>query len=115
MYSYAAARLGWAACGLALVVWVLHFVLWAADGFASGLGGADLEGDWNDGFLRVGYALTMGTASIIGAVVIARQPRNAIGWISSVAGLMIALDIASGAYATSSSLAMPGSRPPAAS
>src|SRR5947209_6668132 len=101
MYSHAAARLGWAACGFALVIWALHFVVWAAGGFPSGLGSTDPEGDWNDSFLRVAYAVTMGTASIIGAAVIARQPRNAIGWISLIAGLMIALDVASGAYATS--------------
>ena len=115
MYSHAAARLGWAACGFGLVIWALHFVVWAAGGFPSGLGSTDPEGDWNDSFLRVAYAVTMGTASIIGAAVIARQPRNAIGWISLIAGLMIALDVASGAYATSPALATPGSRPPAAS
>src|SRR5437763_3664460 len=29
MYSHAAARLGWAACGFGLVIWALHFVVWA--------------------------------------------------------------------------------------
>ena len=62
MYSHAAARLGWAACGFGLVIWALHFVVCAAGGFPSGLGSTDPEGDWNDSFLRVAYAVDQASA-----------------------------------------------------
>src|SRR3954447_7209370 len=87
MHSLTAARLGWWLCALALLTWALELSLWTADGFVTGMPGADLQANWSGSFARVGYALTLGATSVIGALVIARQPRNPVGWILSSAGL----------------------------
>src|SRR5204863_2135909 len=80
MHSLMAARLGWWVCALALLTWALQLSLWAADGFVTGMPSADLQANWSGSFARVGYALALGTTSVIGALVIARQPRNPVGW-----------------------------------
>ena len=107
MNSTVAARLGWAACALSLVVWVLHVVLAEAAGTIP-------QPTWDERVLRVIFAGSLGAASIIGALIIARHPGNVIGWVIAAAALLSALSDASGVYATSPVLAPPGGLPPGA-
>ena len=96
-----------------MLAWVVQFVLWGVGGFI-GSGGSSSASEWQDFFLRIGYAVTLGTASTIGALIIAREPRNVTGWLCAVAGLIVALDITAGVYALSPVFATPGSLPPGA-
>jgi hypothetical protein len=104
---------GWSLWAAAMLVWAVQFVLWGLGGF-HGSAGSTLRADWQEFLLRIGYAVTLGTASTIGALIIARQPQNVTGWLSAIAGLMVALIITSSVYAASPALSPPGSLPPGA-
>ena len=94
-----AARLGWSLWAVSMLAWVFHLVVWAAPGFT----GASLT--LSSAFVRVSFAISLGTLSTFGALIVARQPRNPIGWTAGVCGLLVALTWATGVYATSPVLA----------
>ena len=50
----------------------------------------------------------------VGAIVICRQPRNAVGWLLSALGLSVALTVVASEYAIRGLLRAPGSLPAAA-
>ena len=108
------ARLGWSIWALALLAWALQLGLWVAGGFRQSLGVTEPSVTWNAVVLRLSFVLALGTLSTFGVIIVARQPRNPVGWTASMLGLLVALTIGAGVYATSPVLTPPGGQPPAA-
>ena len=87
---------------------------WVSFGVAALLAGA---GAWlvvlNDrDLLAEGFLVVAGLSfPLVGALVVARHPGNAIGWLFSVAGLSQALALFAGEYARYALITRPGSLP----
>ena len=78
-------RIGWALCAVTAVEYVAGVAL----GVGHGLGSA------------LGFLVTAMSSSIVGALIIQRDPRNRIGWILAIAPLFICLSGVCGAYTDS--------------
>ena len=100
MSARAATRVAWAAAGVsaALSIGGLALDLVAGLGMSAPLSAA----------YPTVWALSI---SLIGALVVSRQPRNALGWIFTLVGLVITFNFAGSVYATFSRAAGHGSWP----
>jgi hypothetical protein len=109
MTARTAARLAWSLGALAILCLAIGLIFTAVDG-ASGPGAPSANTAASN---VIGPFLLAALVAIatVGALVAARQPTNAIGWILCAVGLMLSLGDFSGGYATHALLAKPGSLP----
>lgn len=101
MSARGAARIAWAAAGLSAVFGIGGL---AIDRIA-GLG-------MSASLLSSGYPMVWALSlSLIGALVISRQPRNALGWVLTLVGLLITFNFAGPEYAAFAVIREHGSWP----
>src|SRR5207237_3929627 len=106
-------RVAWALWALILAVMLAGVLLWAASGFPPPSGSESVAGAGAT-FLVFSWALTYLTFASIGVLIATRRPRNPIGWLCILAGLMMACSMLASEYANGSALAQAGSPPPGA-
>ncbi len=113
MGTRTAIRVAWALWALILTVMVAAALLWAANGFPPSTGSESVAGAGAT-FLVLSWALTYLTFGSIGVLIATRRPHNPIGWLCTLAGLMMACSMLASEYANGSVLAQPGWPPPGA-
>ena len=113
MGTRTAIRVAWALWVLILAVMLAGVLVWAASGFPPPSGSESVAGAGAT-FLVLSWALTYLTFASIGVLIATRRPRNPIGWLCILAGLMMACSMLASEYANGSALAQPGSPPPGA-
>jgi two-component system NarL family sensor kinase len=113
MGTRTAIRLAWALWALILAVMVAAVILWGASGFPPPSGSESVAGAGAT-FLVLSWALTYLTFGSIGVLVATRRPHNPIGWLCTLAALMMACSMLASEYANGSVLASSGSPPPGA-
>ena len=97
-------RAGWALFGLsAAFITAAGFLVRGAPTDVPGLEVATAE-DVVDAFLHLGYGL-------VGALIVARQPRNLFGWAFLLIALCFEASLFAGAYGTYGTFTHPGSLP----
>lgn len=97
-------RAGWALFGLsAAFITAAGFLVRGAPTDVTGLEVATAE-DVVDAFLHLGYGL-------VGALIVARQPRNLFGWAFLLIALCFEASLFAGAYGTYGTFTHPGSLP----
>src|SRR5919112_1498011 len=102
MSSRAIARLAWALCAVSLLILALSLLLIVL-GWSTPLPGARTP--WRD--QAVSIVGIMG-APVLGGLIASRRPKNSYGWVWSIFGLGLSLQLLAGAYA-SYALVEPGS------
>ena len=98
----AIARLAWALCAVSLLILALSLLLIVL-GWSTPLPGARTP--WRD--QAVSIVGIMG-APVLGGLIASRRPKNSYGWVWSIFGLGLSLQLLAGAYA-SYALVEPGS------
>src|SRR5215203_895428 len=95
-------RLAWVICGLTVAAAVAVVVIAIADPNSSGPEHVSPSGPTADDKPQGGYvpyavltAIVFSTFAVVGAVVAARRPRNAVGWLIAVAALLWTLAVLS--------------------
>jgi hypothetical protein len=95
-------RLPWAICGLTVAAAVAVVALTIADPNAAGPTQTRASGPTADDKPQGGYlpyavltAIVFSTFGVVGAVVAARRPRNAVGWLIAVGALLWMLAVLS--------------------
>ena len=95
-------RLPWAICGLTVAAAVAVVALTIADPNAAGPTQTSASGPTADDKPETGYlpyavltAIVFSTFVVVGAVVAARRPRNAVGWLIAVGALLWTLAVLS--------------------
>jgi hypothetical protein len=98
----AIARLAWALCAVSLLILALALLLIAL-GWSTPLPGAQTP--WRDQAISVVGIIG---APVLGGLIASRRPKNPYGWVWSIFGLGLSLQLLAGAYA-SYALVEPGS------
>src|SRR6266545_8246689 len=106
MASRTTIRLAWSLWTLGVVLAALHLLLLSLGGLPQE---SERLGAVGGVFLRVVYSLTVVLLVTMGALIGARHPRNLIGWLCCVWGLVFGLEMFASEYATSPVLAPSGS------
>jgi len=102
MSTRAIARLAWALCAVSLSILALSLLLIVL-GWSTPLPGAQTP--WRDQAVSVVGIIG---APVLGGLIASRRPKNPYGWVWSIFGLGLSLQLLAGAYA-SYALVEPGS------
>ena len=87
MSSRTAARIGWAAAGLSTAMGIGGLLLNQLAGL--GISGSPME------WILIVWTLTF---SLIGALIVSRQPGNALGWVLTLVTVLVTFDLAATTY-----------------
>src|ERR1700736_2526572 len=87
MSSRTAARIAWAAAGLSTAMGIGGLLLNQLAGL--GISGSPME------WILIVWTLTF---TLIGALIVSRQPGNTLGWVFTLVAVLVTLDLAASAY-----------------
>jgi hypothetical protein len=84
--------LAWAIAGVTFALYGVAIAIIQIVGYSA----ATQQHNW---FTRGALIVAFGGFAVVGALVVSRQPGNAVGWIFSAAALLVGVNVASGEYA----------------
>ncbi len=96
--------LAWGLCALTLLLFTVGITIQEIRGEST----ATEQESW---IAKIGLLLAFLGFALVGALVSSRQPRNAVGWIFSAIGLLVAVSLSSGEWAGYAFVDDPGSLP----
>ena len=88
MSARIATRIAWGAAALSIALGIGSFSLnqWATRGTSGGVVG---------GWFVIAWTLTF---SVIGALIVSRQPKNMFGWVLTLVTVLVTLDLAASTH-----------------